>query len=56
MRFKGITKESGSFYKSKRERVDSRNEWTWRLIWIYEYPLGRDVEVTDFWTNVKFNN
>ena len=27
-----------------------------RLVnWIYEYPFGRDVEETDFWTSNEFN-
>ena len=25
------------------------------IIFLYEYPFGRDVEETDLWTNTKFN-
>ena len=31
MRFKPITKENGFIYNSTRERVDSRNQWRWKL-------------------------
>ena len=55
---------SGPFMGFRLEPLDSwacavvlcsfleQNFW---LNWIYEYPFGRDVEETDFWTNTEFN-
>ena len=39
-----ITKESGSIYKSTKERVDSRNEWTWRLHLMGSWPKDNDSD------------